>query len=334
MRRYFLRGFLAVLGIAAATAMVVSDADARAKFGGSRGTRTFSAPSATPTAPTASPLNRTMTQPGQPSATATRSGAAAAAPAAGGMFGRPGFLGGLAAGFLGAGLIGLLAGNGLFGGLGGLASFLGLLVQAGLIALAVMLVWRWWQRRNAPAMAGGPSLRDIAGTHGAHDAPANRMGASTLGGLGSALGGRGPSPQPAAFGTDDVTIGPDDYDAFERLLGDLQKAYGAEDLAALRKVATPEMVSYFAEDLADNASRGVINEIGAVKLVQGDLSEAWREDGVEYATVAMRYAIEDRTVDRATGREVEKGSAEATEFWTFRRARGGEWIVSAIQDTA
>jgi predicted lipid-binding transport protein (Tim44 family) len=34
------------------------------------------------------------------------------------------------------------------------------------------------------------------------------------------------------------------YDAFERLLGDIQAAYSAEDLSALRAKVTPEMLSY------------------------------------------------------------------------------------------
>ena len=38
-------------------------------------------------------------------------------------------LGGLAAGFLGAGLFGMLFGHGFLGGMGGFASFLGLLIQ-------------------------------------------------------------------------------------------------------------------------------------------------------------------------------------------------------------
>ena len=48
---------------------------------------------------------------------------------------RPGFMGGMFAGLLGAGLIGLLLGGGLTGGLGGLASFLGLALQIGIVVL-------------------------------------------------------------------------------------------------------------------------------------------------------------------------------------------------------
>jgi predicted lipid-binding transport protein (Tim44 family) len=93
------------------------------------------------------------------------------------------------------------------------------------------------------------------------------------------------------------------------------------------------MLSYFAEELAANASRGVINKISDVKLLQGDLAEAWREGDTEYASVAMRYALNDQVVDRASGRVVEGGTDEATEVWTFMRVRGGNWLLSAIQQT-
>ena len=94
------------------------------------------------------------------------------------------------------------------------------------------------------------------------------------------------------------------------------------------------MVSYLADDLAQNASRGIVNRISDVKLLQGDLAEAWREGDTEYATVAMRYGIKDTYVDRASGRIVDGDAehpVEVTELWTFRRDRGGAWLLSAIQ---
>ena len=58
---------------------------------------------------------------------------------------------------------------------------------------------------------------------------------------------------------------------------------------------------------------------------------------MDYATVAMRFAMNDVTVDKATGRVI-SGDAnspiEATELWTFRRDRGAAWKLSAIQQTA
>jgi predicted lipid-binding transport protein (Tim44 family) len=67
------------------------------------------------------------------------------------------------------------------------------------------------------------------------------------------------------------------------LLGDIQAAYSAEDLSALRAKVTPEMLSYFSEQLADNASRGLINRVTEVKLLQGDLAKTWREGDTDYA---------------------------------------------------
>ncbi len=305
MNGFGLRKLAAVLAVALAIGMVASPADARVGGGmsfGSRGTRTFTPPPTTRTAPSqAAPMQRSVTQPSSPNGLGT-----------GGFFNRPGLfggglLGGLAAGFLGAGLFGLLFGHGFFGGLGGFASLLGLLLQIGLVVLIARFLWGMWQRRE-PAFAGGPMLRNA-------------------GGMGFGVpGGAGPASAP-------VEIDRADYDAFERLLGDIQTSYSHEDLAALRARVTPEMLSYFSEELADNASRGVVNKVSDVKLLQGDLAEAWREGATEYATVAMRFALVDRTLDRATGRLVEGSDApqQVTELWTFRRSAGGQWLLSAIQ---
>lgn len=316
------RGLVQTLALAVALAfplliVAVSAADARAGRGGSfgsRGSRTFSTPAPTPTAPNAAqPFNRTITQPGTP----------ARAPAAtGGMFNRPGMgmLGGFAAGFLGAGLLGMLFGNGLFGGLGSLSSILGLLLQIGLIVLLVRFAMSWWRRRNAPAAA-------YAGPTPGMAPPAAAAQANQRSGLGFGVGANAPP----------LEIKPDDYDAFERLLGDVQKAWSDEDTTRLEKLTTPEMLSYFAQDLAANKERGVVNQVSDVKLLQGDLAESWREGDTDYATVAMRFSLVDKTVERASGRIVEGGDqpVEATEVWTFARPRGAAgnatWELAAIQ---
>ncbi len=113
----------------------------------------------------------------------------------------------------------------------------------------------------------------------------------------------------------------------------MQAAWSGQDLNALRRVATPEMVGYFSEQLSEQASRGLRNTVTHVKLEQGDLSEAWSEGNREYATVAMRFSALDVTRD-AAGRVVEGDLAlrsMATELWTFMRSRGGQWVLSAIQ---
>jgi predicted lipid-binding transport protein (Tim44 family) len=48
----------------------------------------------------------------------------------------------------------------------------------------------------------------------------------------------------------------------------------------------------------------------------------------------MRFALTDSMVDRASGRTVEGGQpGEVVELWTFMRAGGGNWLLSAIQQT-
>jgi predicted lipid-binding transport protein (Tim44 family) len=301
-----------ILSLALPVMLAVSAADARIGGGvssGSRGARTFSAPPSTSTAPgTAQPFNRTMTQPGSP-------GVGAPAAAGGGFFNRPGMglFGGLAAGFLGAGLLGMLFGGGMFGGLGGLSSIFGLILQIGLIIIVVRLAMSWWQRRHETAAYAG--------------APSAGMGGPSTFRSGTGFGlGSGSAP---------LEIGPSDYEAFERLLGELQTAWSNEDIAKLHTLATPEMVSYVTQDIADHKAQNLVNTVTDVKLLQGDLAEAWREGETDFASVALRYSLIDKTVDRVSGRLV-KGSeqpTEVTEVWTFLRPRGAGWELSAIQQT-
>ena len=117
------------------------------------------------------------------------------------------------------------------------------------------------------------------------------------------------------------------------MLKGIQAAWSAHDLNGLQAMATPEMVSYFAEQLSEQVSRGVRNVVADVRLVSGDLAQAWAEQGRDYATVAMRFSMIDVTRD-AAGRVVDGSPDEhvtATEIWTFVRSRGGHWILSAIQ---
>ncbi len=312
------RWIIALAVMTAAVVLVAADADARAGRSssmGSRGSHTYSAPPSTSTSPTAAaPINRTMTQPGATATAGAAAGAARPGLLGGGLFGG-GLLGGLAAGFIGAGLFGMLFGHGAFGGMGGFASILGLMLQIGLVVIVARLLFSWWQRRQSPQPAYASANAN----------PATNQSFTGLGGMFGGGGNAAPASAP-------VTVAKEDYDAFERLLEDVQAAYSAEDLNALRREVTPEMLSYFSEDLAENASRGVINRVTDVKLLQGDLSEAWNEGNADYATVAMRFALTDTLVDRASGKTVEGGSpSEVTELWTFMRARGGNWLLSAIQ---
>jgi predicted lipid-binding transport protein (Tim44 family) len=304
----FVQAIAVILSLALPVMLAASSADARIGGGvssGSRGARTFSAPPSTATAPgTAQPFNRTTAEPGSPGL---------GAPAGGGFFNRPGggMLRGLFAGFLGAGLLGMLFGGGMFGGLGGLSSIFGLILQIGLIIIVVRLAMSWWQRRHETAYAGA----------------AAGMGAPSSFRTGTGFGlGSGSAP---------LELIPGDYEAFERLLGEIQAAWSNEDIGKLRTLATPEMVSYFTGDLDANKARNQINKTSDVKLLQGDLAEAWREGDTDFASVAMRFSLIDKTIDRTTGQLVagSETPSEVTEVWTFLRPRGAGWELSAIQQT-
>lgn len=310
------RAVITALCIAVAASLTFSSADARLGGGGSfgsRGSRTFSMPAPTPTAPSISPFNRPSPGYGY------NPGYAGAQ--------RPGFFGGgfgrgLLGGFLGAGLFGLLFGNGFAGGLGGGASLIGLILQLGLLYLAFRFIMGMFRQRQT---AFGGAGYGTGSMFGGGAAGAGFGGAAARPGFGGA-------PQQGA----PLSIEPADYQAFERRLVESQQAYSNGDIGTLRRVATPEMVSNFEQELSDNARQGVVNRISNVRLLQGDLSEAWSERGYDYATVAMRFTLVDVTEDRQ-GRVVAghpSSPQTVTEVWTFVRpsGRGPEaWILSAIQ---
>ncbi|MES2713320.1 MAG: TIM44-like domain-containing protein [Pseudomonadota bacterium] len=298
-------------------------ADARVGGGsssGSRGSRTQSAPAPTQTAPNAAqPMQRTQ-QPTNPSVGSTGTAGASAAAAARPSASR-GFMGGLMGGLLGAGLIGMLFGAGLFGGLGGFASILGLLFQVALVGGVIWLVMRLIRgRRQEPAYAGAAAGQ--GGNTYARQATQMPMGG-------------GAAPMHAA--TMPFNPSPADFQAFEQVLKGVNAAWTARDMGALNRLATPEMVGYFNDDYAALDARGWRNETRDLTFDAGDLSEAWHEGGQDYATVAMKFSMIDvtrRVSDNAVVEGDPNRRTTATEIWTFVRPRGGDWLLSAIQQAA
>jgi predicted lipid-binding transport protein (Tim44 family) len=78
----------------------------------------------------------------------------------GGLFSRPGLIGGFAAGFLGAGIFGLLFGHGVIGELSGVPSILGLIFQFALLFALGWLVRAWWRADKAATVASPRQLAD------------------------------------------------------------------------------------------------------------------------------------------------------------------------------
>ena len=318
MRRHVLPIVLAAL-----FALAPALADARPGLGlslGSRGSHTYSAPPGTNTSPYgAAPMQRSFTPNGGSSYGSSSYGNSYG----GGGFGmsrRSPFASGLMGGLIGAGIGGMLFGHGFFGGMrgGGGFGFLGFLLQMFLLFLLARWVWRRFLG-GQPAMAGGG---------GGFFSRMMQQGAARPTQSGMPFGGGS-----GASGNRPLAIAQQDYQAFEHLLRGIQQAWTAHDLNGLQGMATPEMVGYFGEQMAEQSSRGVRNQVTDVRLMQGDLSEAWSEGSREYATVAMKFSMIDVTRDN-TGRVVDGSPDErvtVTEFWTFLRSPGGRWVLSAIQ---
>jgi predicted lipid-binding transport protein (Tim44 family) len=330
----------AVLAGAIALSLAIgAPADARrgGSFG-SRGARTYSAPAPTYSSPGyVSPVQRSMTA---PPAGYAQPGGYAPRPSYGGYPSaqqpgyRPGFGGGLLTGLATGGLLGAMMGHGWGGGYGGYGGGWGgggmagglfaSLFQLALLALGVWFLVRLFRRRNgAPQPAGFQSAYAAGPGYDPTPAPGAPWG--------MAPGGGGGAPTPI-----EIQLGPADRQAFERLLIEVQDAFGREDYGALRERTTPEVMSYLAEELSENATHGRRNEVTRTRLLRSDVSEAWQEGDADYATVALNYESVDVMRDRQTGQVVQgdpNTPTATTELWTYVRRAGGPWKLSAIQET-
>jgi predicted lipid-binding transport protein (Tim44 family) len=321
----FMRGILAaVLGAALILAPALAEARAGGgKSSGSRGSQTFQK---TP----AKPIERSVTQPGAPGVqpgggainTAPRptgqpgvAGAGmAAAGSRGGMFGSP-FMTGLMGGFLGAGLAGMIFGNsanamGAEGsGAGGMIGMLLQFAMIGGLAYLGFALFRRFTGAKRPAEA-------VAGADGSARAMPFGMGGGDV--------------APAVDAGPGITD--EDRREFGETLMQIQKAWSEGDLSALKRLATPEMVSYFAEDRTDAESRGERNVVDRLELLKGDVVDNWVEGNRQYATAVMTWSAIDyveRDGELVSGDR--NTPVEATEAWTFVRIQGGQWLLSAIQ---
>ncbi len=266
---------------------------------GSRGSRTFSGDNA-------APIQRSMTSPGMGSSPFGSSGIGGS-----GAFGRHPFLAGIAGGLLGSWFAHML-----FGGYGGgMGSPLGALLHLAILGWLIWFAFRLF-RRVGPAggLAGGG------------------MGAG-LGAVPLGLTGRG-GAQAAG-----PALSQQDEAAFAQVLTGIQAAWSRGDLEAMRRLVTPEMLSYFAEELAGNTSRGVENRVEQVHPLDLEVRETWSEGGFDYVTAAMTWSALDYTLrlgerpgDADLVVEGDPQTAhEVSEVWTLVRAPGGHWLLSAVQ---
>jgi predicted lipid-binding transport protein (Tim44 family) len=226
---------------------------------------------------------------------------------AGGMVARHPFLSGLFGSFLGALLF---RHGGLFG--------LGLVIVLAMLVLSGIRGRRSSRSRAAPAtLFSGPAFVPR------RPAPWRSAG--------------GPAGQPARGR--DIALPDADLNAFQQLHAAIQQAWSNADVARLSQLVTPEMLSWFSQELARDTSQGVRNIVSGVEIVKGELTESWEEGDLQYATASMRWRALDYRVrlGRSPGdRDFlvagdPRTPVAAEEVWTFVRRRGGRWLLSAIQ---
>lgn len=359
-RRRLLAVGLAALSLSAAMA---SSADAARRGGsfGSRGSRTYSPSGGFGGGAFGAPINRSITprtpgtaQPGGFNRNRPFGGPQTQGQRRGGFIGP--LLGGLAAG----GLLGMMLGGGFGGGLGGLGGMMGGLMQILLIAGAAWLLISFLRRRRQAQPAGASAFSGPAGgaeqrfgrqeavtpfTGGAAQGfgrEPQRQGGGMFGGLGG-FGGQQQQgfgqPQSQGGGGDELNLGRGEVDGLERTFLEVQEAYGREDYAGIRERSTPEVMSFMSEEMGRNASEGRKNEMRDFRVLSRDLTESWRDETGDYATLAIRFTALDWWTDRRTSEVVEGSPTEpttTTEFWTFTRQPGafggGGWKVSAVQE--
>jgi predicted lipid-binding transport protein (Tim44 family) len=130
-----------------------------------------------------------------------------------------------------------------------------------------------------------------------------------------------------------------DQDKFKQILGDVQAAWSKQDLDALKRLTTPEVLHYFSTALSENVSREVENHIEDLRVLSIEINESWTEEATDYVTALLRWTARDYTVSlskqRGEAGYVVEGNeqmpTEVSEAWTFLRYRGGKWLLSAIQ---
>lgn len=341
---------------------------------GSRGSRTADAPMERTLSLPSSPSPRVATPPPPPSAAprpgnveaqplspglqpglqqpamrapAMAGAAGMAAPAAAaqpGFFQRNPFMAGMAGGLVGAGI-----GSMLFGHSPALAaasdaapgaSILGLLIQIAVIGGLVWLAFKLFRGRapagpNPYAAAPRASLNPYAAAPRASDNPYAAPRSPVEPRFEAPLSPVPPvaaAPQRVQREFEPTEA---DQNDFTNILLGVQQSWSAADPAALRAWATPEMVTFLAQDLGQNTAEGLVNRVEQITLREGDVVESWREDKSQYVTARLVFDCLDYMVRTDTGALVSGSRTNPVthaELWTFvRPTTGGSWLLSAIQ---
>ncbi|PKN68331.1 MAG: Tim44 domain-containing protein [Deltaproteobacteria bacterium HGW-Deltaproteobacteria-12] len=294
----------------------ILELDAYARAGGSRsfgsrGSRSYSAPSS----PSAAPSSPSRMAPAP---------AQQAAPSQSGGFMR-GIAGGIVGGMIGGMLfrsLGFGSGDGVGGGGIGLFE---------IILIGGILYGIWWyikrRRREAEATAGPAAYRTAempqpqqSGFAPAYGSPA---GVSEI-----AAGISHIRQMDASF--DEQKFKDQCMDAFFKVQG----AWANRDMSSVRNMLTSEMYGIIQGDADDLKKKKQINRLENIAVRQVELSEVWQEAGKDFVTVRFTANLLDYTTDETTGNVISGSKTEPVkfeEFWTYTRPVGSNsWQLSAI----
>lgn len=303
-------GALAVLVILIMAAGLVMESSAWARAGGggssgSRGGRSFSAPSMPPRS-SPSPTPGMTPNPGF------------GTPGMG--FGRSPFWSGLAGGIMGGFIGNLLFGGRAYAGpmgYGGGPGLLDLLVIGGLI----YFLYRYFVRRR-----GEQSVYYEENTNSYSQYGSPYYGQPQLNDVERGLEEiRRFDP---SFNTERF------QETVEDLFFRIQAAWMNRSLDGVENVLTREMREYFSAEFARMKQEGFINRLENIAVRRVEPAEVWQESGKDFITVLFTANLLDYTVDDKTGELIngdKLNPVKFQEFWTFTRDTGSHtWQLSGI----
>ncbi|MFE1318299.1 Tim44-like domain-containing protein [Kitasatospora phosalacinea] len=206
------------------------------------------------------------------------------------------------------------------GGGGGVGGLIALLV---IVAVVLLVLWFVRRRRKAAQTAGLNTVSDRT----AHRADAQaRERAVQVGARVDAIADTDATFDRAALESRAVWL----YET-------AQRAWTRNDRAVLQEILSPVLYGKWADELDDYASRGEVNVVEILSGPVVELVDVANRAGEVNDTVTFRItATLNDYVRSSYGADAARkdGSTRPVEYWTLRKDRAGEWIVSSVEQAA
>lgn len=199
----------------------------------------------------------------------------------------------------------------------------GLFTLLAIVVVVLLVLWLISRRRKAGQAAGLNTASDRT----AHRADAQARERATQ------VGAR-----VDAIADTDATF---DRAALERravwLYVTAQRAWTERDHATLQQILSPVLYGKWSDELRDYESRGEVNVVEIVSGPGVELVDVANRAGEVNDTVTFRItATLNDYVRRSNGGDARRkdGSTRPVEYWTLRKNRAGEWVVSSVEQAA